>query len=56
MLLAVLTADERLFAKLGTPPIQPENPDRVFGIGYDANDDGAFSDEIVVVYDIMPAK
>jgi hypothetical protein len=42
MLLAVLTADDRLFAKLGTSPMEPDNPDRVFGIGYDANNDAAF--------------
>jgi hypothetical protein len=39
MLLAVVAADDRLFVKLGD---SPANPVRVFGIGYDADDDGEF--------------
>lgn len=40
MLVAVLTADDRLYAKLGG---SLSNPVAVYGIGYDANDDGAFA-------------
>ena len=40
MLLAVLTADDRLFAKLGGTQT---NPAAVYGLGYDANHDGAFA-------------
>ena len=39
MLVAVLTADDRLFAKLGG---SHTNPVSVYGIGYDANGAGAF--------------
>jgi hypothetical protein len=39
MLLAVVAADDRLFAKLGDTS---GNPVRVFGLGYDADDDGQF--------------
>ena len=39
MLLAVVAEDDRLFAKLGD---SPANPIRVFGLGYDADDDGDF--------------
>ena len=42
MLLAVVTADQRLFAKLGDPPA---NPVRVFGLGYDADRNGEFGIE-----------
>lgn len=40
MLKAVLTADARLYAKLGG---SLANPVTVYGIGYDANDNGAFA-------------
>ena len=40
MLLAVVAADARLFAKLGDTPA---NPIRVFGLGYDGDDDGLFA-------------
>ncbi len=39
MLLAVVEADQRLFAKLGNTPA---NPVRVYGFGYDADNDGEF--------------
>lgn len=39
MLLAIVAADERLFVKLGDEPV---NPILVYGIGYDADDDGEF--------------
>jgi len=39
MLAAVVAADPRLFAKLGGTRA---NPTAVYGLGYDANDDGAF--------------
>ena len=39
MLLAVLTADDRLFAKLGGTPSMPA---AVYGLGYDADGDGQF--------------
>ncbi|MCI0332530.1 MAG: hypothetical protein L0228_04835 [Planctomycetes bacterium] len=40
MLLAVVAADDRLFAKLDDVP--DGNPVRVFGLGYDADRDGEF--------------
>jgi dockerin type I repeat protein len=40
MLRAIVTADTRLFAKLGGPP---SNPNAVYGIGYDADGDGQFA-------------
>lgn len=39
MLLAIVAADERLFAKLG----MQADEIRVYGLGYDANDDGEFA-------------
>ena len=39
MLLAIVDADERLFAKLGDTSA---NPVRLYGFGYDADDDGDF--------------
>jgi hypothetical protein len=42
MLLDIVAADDRLFVKLGD---NPENPIRVFGIGYDADNDGQFGVE-----------
>jgi hypothetical protein len=39
MLLAIVTADSRLFAKLGGTPA---NPNAVYGLGYDADNDGQF--------------
>jgi hypothetical protein len=39
MLLDIVAADDRLFAKLGD---NASNPIRIFGIGYDADDDGVF--------------
>jgi hypothetical protein len=39
MLLAIVTADPRLYAKLGGTPA---NPNAVYGLGYDANNDGQF--------------
>ncbi len=40
MLLAIVAADDRLFAKLGGSPADPVI---VYGLGYDANDDGQFA-------------
>jgi hypothetical protein len=40
MLAAILAADARLFAKLGGAP---GSPAVVYGLGYDANDDGQFA-------------
>ena len=39
MLLAIVAADSRLFAKLGGTPM---NPNAVYGLGYDADHDGQF--------------
>ena len=39
MLLAIAAADERLFAKLGNTSA---NPVRLYGLGYDTDDDGEF--------------
>jgi hypothetical protein len=39
MLLAIVAADDRLFAKLG----MQQDQIRVYGLGYDANDDGEFA-------------
>jgi hypothetical protein len=39
MLMAILEADDRLFAKLGG---SPGSPTLVYGLGYDADDDGQF--------------
>jgi hypothetical protein len=39
MLMAVVAADDRLFAKLGN---SAANPVRLYGLGYDADDDGDF--------------
>jgi len=39
MLVAIVSADDRLFAKLAGPP---DNPLAVYGLGYDADDDGEF--------------
>jgi hypothetical protein len=40
MLTAIVAADDRLFAKLGG---SPTNPVAVYGLGYDANNDGTFA-------------
>jgi hypothetical protein len=40
MLRAIIAADDRLFAKLGG---SPSNPNAVYGIGYDADGDGQFA-------------
>lgn len=40
MLAAILADDDRLFAKLGGTP---SSPVAVYGLGYDANDDGQFA-------------
>ena len=40
MLRAIVAADNRLFAKFGGPP---SNPNAVYGIGYDADGDGQFA-------------
>src|SRR4051794_4884183 len=40
MLLAILSDDPRLFAKLGGPTA---NPDKVYGLGYDANNNRQFA-------------
>ena len=40
MLAAIVAADPRLFARLGGTPV---NPNAVYGLGYDANDDGLFA-------------
>ncbi|MGE3639581.1 MAG: dockerin type I domain-containing protein [Pirellulales bacterium] len=40
MLKAVVAADDRLFAKVGGPVA---NPVALYGLGYDANDDGQFA-------------
>jgi hypothetical protein len=39
MLLAIIAADPRLYAKLGGTPT---NPNAVYGLGYDADNDGQF--------------
>jgi hypothetical protein len=39
MLLAIVEADDRLFAKLGN---SPANPVRLYGLGYDTDNDGEF--------------
>jgi hypothetical protein len=48
MLAAVIAADPRLFAKLRG---EPTNPDAVFGLGYDADDDGSFSVDDGTLFD-----
>jgi hypothetical protein len=48
MLAAVVAADSRLFAKLRGVPT---SPDAIFGLGYDADDDGAFSLDDGTVFD-----
>jgi len=48
MLLAIVAADDRLFAKLGD---SPANPVRVFGLGYAIDDDGDFGVEDDTAFD-----
>jgi hypothetical protein len=48
MLMAVVAADPRLFAKLGG---SRGNPNAVYGIGYDANGDGQFAIDDDTVFD-----
>jgi hypothetical protein len=48
MLTAVVAADPRLFAKLGG---SRDNPNAVYGIGYDANGDGQFTIDDDTIFD-----
>jgi hypothetical protein len=48
ILAAVVAADPRLFAKLGG---SRDNPNAVYGIGYDANGDGEFSIDDDTIFD-----
>ncbi len=49
MLIAVVAADPRLFAKLGGTPA---NPNAVFGLGYDADNDGEFGIDDGTTFDM----
>jgi hypothetical protein len=48
MLKAVVAADDRLFAKIGGPIA---NPVAIYGLGYDASDDGQFSLDDFTAFD-----
>ena len=48
MLTAIVAADPRLFAKLGG---SRNDPDAVYGIGYDADGDGEFAIDDDTVFD-----
>jgi hypothetical protein len=53
MLLAIVTADDRLFAKFGGSAGPVFNPDEfaIYGFGYDANSDGQFAIDDGTVFD-----